>query len=59
MARAAGRLGETEMNAELKQIAADRIDTLAPNLIEVSRDIHAHPELAFKEHHASSLLCNS
>ena len=47
------------MTAELKQIAADRIDALAQSLIEVSHDIHAHPELAFNERHASGLLCDS
>ena len=47
------------MTAELKQIVASRIDALADELITVSHDIHAHPELAFNEHHASELLCNA
>ena len=47
------------MTAELKQIVANRIDALADELIAVSHDIHAHPELAFNEHHASGLLCNA
>ena len=47
------------MTVELKQIVANRIDALADELIAVSHDIHAHPELAFNEHHASGLLCNA
>ena len=47
------------MTAELKQIVASRIDALAEELICVSHDIHAHPELAFNERHASGLLCNA
>ncbi len=47
------------MTAELKQIAANRIDALAEQLLHVSHDIHAHPELAFNEHHASGLLCDA
>lgn len=34
----------------------DRIDALADTLLEVSHSIHAHPELAFQEHHACELL---
>ena len=47
------------MTIELKRIVASRIDTLADELIEISHDIHAHPELAFKEHHASDVLCGA
>jgi len=36
-----------------------RIDELADELIEVSHSIHARPELAFKEHHAAGLLCDT
>jgi amidohydrolase len=36
-----------------------RIDELADELIEVSHSIHATPELAFKEHHAAGLLCDT
>ena len=34
----------------------DHIDALAGTLLEVSHAIHAHPELAFREHHACELL---
>ena len=47
------------MTTELKQIVVSRIDALAQNLIGVSHDIHAHPELAFNERHASGLLCDT
>ncbi len=47
------------MTAALKQIACDRVDELAQPLIDVSRDIHAHPELAFAEHHACAVLCDT
>ena len=47
------------MSAELKQAVVERIDALADRLIAVSRDIHAHPELAFNEHHASALLADT
>jgi amidohydrolase len=42
--------------ATLKQRMCERIDALADTLIEASHDIHAHPELAFEEHHAHDLL---
>ena len=32
------------------------VDRLADRLVEVSRSIHAHPELNFEEHHAHDLL---
>ena len=47
------------MTAALKQIACDRVDALARTLLDVSHDIHAHPELAFNEHHASALLSDT
>ena len=47
------------MTAELKQIVVNRIDAIAQSLLEVSHDIHAHPELAFNERHASGLLCDT
>jgi amidohydrolase len=40
----------------LKQAACERIDELAPILIEVSRSIWQTPELAFQEHRAASWL---
>ena len=42
--------------ATLKARMCERIDALADTLIEASHDIHAHPELAFEEHHAHDLL---
>ena len=47
------------MTDDLKARANAHIDQLAGTLLEVSHDIHAHPELAFKEHHACSLLCDT
>lgn len=37
----------------------NRIDALADTLLAVSHDIHANPELAFQEHHAAGLLCDT
>jgi amidohydrolase len=45
----------TEVNV-LKQQACDRIDAVAQQLIEVSHDIHAHPEQNFAETYAAELL---
>ena len=45
----------TEVNV-LKQQACDRIDAVAHQLIEVSHDIHAHPEQNFAETYAAELL---
>jgi amidohydrolase len=42
--------------ATLKARMSERIDALADTLLEASHDIHAHPELAFEEHHAHALL---
>src|SRR4051794_5624485 len=42
--------------ATLKARMCERIDALADTLLEASHDIHAHPELAFEEHHAHALL---
>ena len=47
------------MTDDLKARANAHIDQLADQLLRVSRDIHAHPELAFKEHHACGLLCDT
>lgn len=40
----------------LKQQACERIDDIAQTLIDVSHDIHAHPEQNFEEFFASELL---
>src|SRR5262245_26893420 len=41
---------------ELKSRARSGVDARARVLIDVSRDIHGHPELAFDEHRAHELL---
>jgi amidohydrolase len=38
---------------------ADRVGALADELLEVSHDIHAHPELGFEERHAHDVLTAS
>lgn len=45
--------------AELKREVSAEIDRLAPLLIEMSRDIHAHPELNYEETHAHSVLTDA
>ena len=51
------RTGEHLRTMEtLHKAVVDRIDSLAPTLLEVSHAIHARPELAFREHHACELL---
>jgi amidohydrolase len=42
--------------ATLKQRMCERIDALADTLVDASHDIHAHPELAYEEHHAHDVL---
>ena len=41
---------------QLKEQACRRIDEVAANLIEVSHEIHAHPEQNFEEFFASELI---
>ena len=43
------------MNNAKAQVSAE-VDRLAERLIEVSRDIHAHPELNYAEHYAHDVL---
>jgi len=45
--------------AALKRETCDRIDALAPELIDISHQIHARPELAFHEHFAAGLLADT
>ncbi len=45
--------------AELKREVAAEIDRIGPVLIEISRDIHAHPELNYEEVHAHSVLTDA
>jgi amidohydrolase len=43
----------------LKRAALEAIDRLEPELLLVSHEIHAHPELAFEEHRAAALLIDA
>ena len=40
----------------LKQEVCDSVEAARESLLRVSREIHAHPELAFEEHRAAALL---
>ncbi|MCZ6551553.1 MAG: M20 family peptidase, partial [candidate division NC10 bacterium] len=39
-----------------KQALIQEVDRLSPELSQISRFLHAHPELAFEEHQAAELL---
>ena len=41
---------------EAKERIAREVKQLHPRLVEISHEIHAHPELEFQEHHAAGLL---
>lgn len=41
---------------EIKRRVSDRVDEIAPRLVEVSRAIHAHPELNYEERRAARWL---
>jgi amidohydrolase len=45
--------------AEMKRDVIAEIDRLAPLLVEISRDIHAHPELNYEETHAHDVLTDA
>lgn len=45
--------------AALKREACERIDAMSAQLIDISHQIHAKPELAFHEHFAAGLLCDT
>jgi amidohydrolase len=49
----------SKLTNELRDVIVNRIDELADDLLAVSHSIHAQPELAFKEHHACGLLCDT
>jgi amidohydrolase len=40
----------------VKATVCERIDAMAAQLLDVSHDIHAHPELNYEEHHAHGVL---
>ena len=44
------------MPDSVKQTLCATVDAMAPELLAVSREIHAHPELAFQETRAAALL---
>jgi len=44
--------------AALKRQTCDAIDAMSDELISISHEIHANPELAFHEHKAAALLSN-
>jgi len=44
---------------KLREQLIQHIDSMASDLVALSHDIHAHPELNFEEHHASETLCRS
>jgi amidohydrolase len=47
----------SQENAErIKKQVQDEVDRLAPDLLAVSRFLHANPELAYEEHQAAELL---
>src|SRR5262247_3505003 len=35
------------------------VDALRPDLVNISLDIHAHPELNYQEHHAAQVLADA
>ncbi len=43
----------------LKESMCTHIDSIAPLLLEISHDLHAHPEERFEEHHAHDRLCEA
>ncbi len=43
---------------ELKEAACAAVDALRSELVLISREIHAHPELAFQERRAAALLAD-
>lgn len=47
-----GAGAEAELRAEL----ADVVDSLAPELVALSHDLHAHPEVGHAEHHAMAAV---
>ncbi len=52
-------MGTTSLTGDMASAINDRIDSLSGTLLSVSHEIHANPELAFQEHHAAALLCDT
>jgi len=50
---------DTGLPPSVSRAIVERIDDLSDTLLSVSHDIHANPELAFEEHHAAGLLCDT
>ena len=44
---------------ELKARVQEYIDEISPMLLEISRTIHANPELAFEEYESMALLADT
>jgi len=46
----------TDLREQLKTAVCESVDRIVGDLVAVSRDIHAHPEENFVEHHAHEVL---
>ena len=51
--------GQSKLDPATTATIIRRIDDLSDALLAVSHDIHAHPELAFQEHHAVGVLADA
>ena len=49
---------DVALPAALRQRVADAAVTLTPRLVEVRRDLHAHPELGFRETRTAKLVAD-
>ena len=46
-------------DAAIGRAVSDRLDRLGVELIGLSHDVHAHPELGFEEHHAAAAVAET